>query len=292
MNIPRPPKDNIVRAYRPGVELRAAEDGNPPTMVGHFAVFDTWTEIDSSWEGNFMERLAPGAFAKSFQPSNRDRVKVLFQHGMDPQIGDKPLGRHVELLEDEVGAYYEVSLLDARYVRDDILPGLQAGLYGASFRFRVIREDIERDPKRTDDNPRGIPERTIRELELYEFGPVTFPAYPAATAGVRSMTDAYVLRTIFGQVDRDPDRARELLEALRAIPNIVDDVGAAAEPHPDEAHPAGDDAEAEPHLDTEERGESAIVAVPPTPPKRRFKSREEYLAWISGISTSSALSRN
>lgn len=285
--VPRPPKDNLVRAYRPGVELRAAEDGSGPTMAGHFAVFDNWTEIDSSWEGNFMERIAPGAFAKSFRPEYRDRVKVLFQHGMDPQIGDKPLGRHVELREDEVGAYYEVPLLDARYVREDILPGLEAGLYGASFRFRVIREDLEKSPRESEGNPRALPERTIRELELYEFGPVTFPAYPAATAGVRSMTDAYVLRTIFGRVESDPDRAHELLEALRAIPDITPPVGAADKPHPDEARSTDDDAGAEPHLDSEERGEPtpevpAVQSVQP-PKRRRFQTRQEYLNWISEI---------
>jgi hypothetical protein len=31
-----------------------------------------------------------------------------------------------------------------------------------------------------------LPERTIKELRLFEFGPVTFPAYQSATAGVRS----------------------------------------------------------------------------------------------------------
>jgi hypothetical protein len=37
-----------------------------------------------------------------------------------------------------------------------------------------------------------MPERTIREVQLFEFGPVVFPAYPAATAGMRSLTDHYL----------------------------------------------------------------------------------------------------
>ncbi len=39
--------------------------------------------------------------------------------------------------------------------------------------------------KPTKQNPRGLPERIIRELKIFEFGPVTFPAYEATTAGIR-----------------------------------------------------------------------------------------------------------
>lgn len=182
------PRRDLYRAAFPACEMRG-EFGTetPPTLAGHFAVFNTPTEIDSLREGNFMETIAPGAFAKTFT-ENRSSIKALFQHGRDPQIGDKPLGGIDVLEEDERGAYYEVSLLDTSYNRD-LLPGLKAGLYGASFRFQVMREDINKTPGESAANPRGIPERTVREASVGEFGPVTFPAYPEATAGVRSITD-------------------------------------------------------------------------------------------------------
>lgn len=196
----------VIRAFRPGVELReASEDGGMPTLHGHFAVFNRWTEIDSFWEGRFLERLTPGAFKKTMK-ENRQQIKVLFQHGLDPQIGDKPLGSIESLSEDDTGAAYEVSLLDTAYNRD-LIPGLEAGLYGASFRFEVMREEINDKPDRTDTNPDGLPERSIKELRLFEFGPVTFPAYADATAGVRSLTD----RFLFDAIERNPARARELL---------------------------------------------------------------------------------
>jgi HK97 family phage prohead protease len=169
-------------------ETRAAdvaESQDDPIMHGHFSVFDEWTEIDSYFEGHFLERIAPGAYKKTFR-ENRNDIKPLFQHGYDPQVGDKPLGPIADLREDETGAYYEVALLDAPYVRNDILPGLKAGLYGASFRFQMIREDFNAKPERSDHNPDSLPERTLKELRVFEFGPVTFPAYPSATAGVRS----------------------------------------------------------------------------------------------------------
>jgi HK97 family phage prohead protease len=67
-----------------------------------------------------MERIAPGAFAHRIA-NDRRRIKVLFQHGRDPQIGDKPLGPIRTLREDETGAFYEVRLLDAPCV-DELLP--------------------------------------------------------------------------------------------------------------------------------------------------------------------------
>lgn len=203
----RPPRDNLYRAVFPGVELRADGEGDTgPVMSGHFAVFNQATEINSLFEGNFIERFAPGAFKKTIR-ENRDGMRVLFQHGFDPQVGDKPLGPIRTLKEDGEGAYYEVPLLDASYVREDVLPGLRAGLYGASFRFRVIREEIDEDPGASADNPRGLPERTVKEAEVREFGPVTFPAYEGASAGIRSLSDEFLI----GRFTEEPDRLREII---------------------------------------------------------------------------------
>lgn len=204
----------VIRAFRQGIALRKASDGGMPTLHGHFAVFNRFTEIDSWMEGHFMERIAPGAFKKTFSERT---PKVLFQHGQDPQIGDKPLGPVQSLTEDADGAAYEVPLLDTAYNRE-LIPGLEAGLYGASFRFKVLRQEEVDDPEPSDDNPRALPERTIKEAQVLEFGPVTFPAYDEATAGVRSLTD----RFLFDAIERDPERARKLLPAeLRAVADTL-----------------------------------------------------------------------
>jgi HK97 family phage major capsid protein/HK97 family phage prohead protease len=208
----RPPRDNLVRASRPGIELRADAapvDGSIGTLSGHFSVFNAWYEVNSMWEGHFLERIAPGAFKKTFA-ENRDGMRVTFNHGQDPQLGDKVLGPIEDLREDGDGAYYEVPLLDTSYNRD-LLPGLKAGLYGASFRFRVMKEEFDQKPKESDYNPAGIPERTIKEVQVMEFGPVTFPASPTASAAVRSLTDVYAMR----QFVRDPERLAELIDSIR-----------------------------------------------------------------------------
>jgi HK97 family phage major capsid protein/HK97 family phage prohead protease len=205
----RPPRDNIIRAARPGIELRAATvDGSLGTLTGHFSVFDTWYEVDSMWEGHFMECVAPGAFRKTIA-ENRDAMRVTFNHGQDPQLGDKVLGPIQTLEEDSTGAFYEVPLLDTSYNRD-LLPGLKAGVYGSSFRFRVVKEEIVQEPEPSAANPRALPERTIREAAVSEFGPVTYPANAGATAGMRSLTDLYALRRFVA----DPAKLSRLVASM------------------------------------------------------------------------------
>jgi hypothetical protein len=58
-------------------------------------------------------------------------------------------------------------------------------LYGSSVRFEPLKQDRVRFPKRSEHNPEGIPEHTIREARIREFSVVSFPQYAGATAQVR-----------------------------------------------------------------------------------------------------------
>lgn len=221
---------DIVRAVPPASELRAdgSEDGTKRMYV-RFSKFDTWYEIDSYWEGRFLERIVKGAFKKTIR-ENRRNIKVLFDHGYDPQIGNKVLGTIDDLREEDDGPLGVVTLFDTSYNRD-LIPGIEAGAYGASFRFRVIRDEWNDNPGRSEHNPDGIPERTIKEVRLFEFGPVTFPANPDSTVGVRCMTDEYYERIR----SRNPDQVDELLaraRALRTLPKVpeIGSEGSAANP--------------------------------------------------------------
>lgn len=189
---------DVVRALGDGTELR--HDGGDTglgTLVLRFSRFNTWYEVDSLWEGQFLERTAPGAFKRTIR-EDRDGMRVLFDHGMDFQLGNKVLGPIENLREEADSPVGEVPLFDTTYNRD-LLPGLQAGVYGSSMRMRVLEEKWDDEPGASDYNPKGIPERTIQRVKVMEFGPVTFPANPEATAemassGVRSMTDQFYER--------------------------------------------------------------------------------------------------
>lgn len=184
------PRESLVRMVElptANMVFRAADeeeetDGRIGTLEGYAAVFNEDTVINS-WEGHFVERLVPGAFTKTLK-DNASRVKVLFNHGFDPSIGDKPLGKPSVMEEDKRGLRVEVPLDDTSYNRD-LLASLRSGaLDGMSFRFSVVKEKW--------DESEELPVRTLKEVRLYEFGPVTFPAYEATSAGVRSQ-QAYVV---------------------------------------------------------------------------------------------------
>jgi hypothetical protein len=179
------PRDDLIRMVdlpASKIEFRADEGPTLGTLTGYMAVFNQWTEIHS-WEGRFRERIAPGAFKKTLS-ENGDRVKILFNHGFDPSVGDKPLGKPRTLKEDTRGLYVEVPLDDTSYNRDLVASLRSGALDGMSFRFSVAREEWEKEDE-------DLPERTIKEVaRLFEGGPVTFPAYEATTAGVRAR-DAY-----------------------------------------------------------------------------------------------------
>jgi HK97 family phage prohead protease len=219
------PVDNLVRAcYDAGtIELRAADDGGTGrTLHGHFAVFNRFTQIESWYEGTFLERIAPGAFKQTFADRG-DKIRILYDHGHDPSIGNKPLAAPDVLREDKTGAYYEAELFDASYV-DDLLPALRARQLGASFRFRVTDESWAEPTRATTANPSKLPERTITGVELYEFGPVTFPAYADATAGVRSGSDHFIETLLSDQdvlaryIERaGPNVAAQFLASLPAV---------------------------------------------------------------------------
>ena len=169
------------------------------------------------FEGDFLERIAPGAFKDTFK-ARGDQIRVLYDHGADPMIGNKPLGAPDVLREDKTGAYYEVSLFDSSYV-NDLKPAIRSGQLGASFRFKVTGETWAIEPEATRDNPKMLDERTITGVDLYEFGPVTFPAYPDASAGLRSRTDEFIEHFL-----NDPQFVARFKE--RAGPAVVEQIRA------------------------------------------------------------------
>lgn len=211
------PDLDLVRVVPTTVRAERADDqaaaSGMPTMVVEFSRFNTWYEIDSWWEGRFLEQTAKGAFRKTIR-ENRANIRCLYDHGYDFAIGNKVLGTIDDLREDPESPIGEVGLFDTMYVRE-LLPGLEAGVYGSSFRFRVVKEKWNKEPGASEYNPEGLPERTITEVKLFEFGPVTWPANPDSTAGLRcmSLTDAYYERLR----DRDPKRVDGLRSRLASF---------------------------------------------------------------------------
>lgn len=184
--VPRKPVSDV---YRSAEGLSLTEETGGDTIYGHFSLFEDPYEINSMWEGRFIEVIKRGAFAETLV-DNAQNIRLLYEHGYDPSIGNKPLGKFTKLEEDSRGGYYEAKLYDVDYV-NQLRPALADGQLGASFRFRVIQDSWDENPGKSDSNPEGLPVRTITKVKIMELGPVTFGANPKATASVRSLTDEY-----------------------------------------------------------------------------------------------------
>jgi HK97 family phage prohead protease len=211
------PEVPLVRAVNARPEFRAAAAGDDSLGVLEirFSVFNTWYRVSSYWEGDFLERTMPGAFAQTIA-EDRDSMRVLYDHGFDPQIGNKVLGPIDDLREDPDSPVGDVPLFDTTYNRD-LLPGLRAGVYGSSFRMRVIEESWNDEPGTSAGNPLGLPERTILRVKTMEFGPVTFPANPDASAGMRSLTDSFYDRLRH----RDTSAYEDAVRAAGRVPDLT-----------------------------------------------------------------------
>lgn len=251
--LPEPIRENLVRAL-PGAELRAVADdqtdGRLGTLYGRLANYNQWAEVRSQLEGHFMERVLPGAFTRTFN-NNRSRMQVIFDHGQDQQIGRMPLGPLEDVIDTPTHIDYSAGLIDAPYNKR-LMPGLRANLFGNSFRFSVPRGGDEWNyrPAKSEHNPDGIPEHTVKEAKVIELGPTPFPVYDGTPAGVRSMTDEYLMRTL----SSDPDRLATLLRSLPSEPPAEE---------PDD-RPAT--APSDPGPEATHSEEEARVEPPPPPP--------------------------
>lgn len=158
------------------VELR--EDNDTLTAVGMASVFNSTSQN----LGGFVERVAPGAFTKTLQESD---VRALFDHNSANLLGRKSAGT-LRLQETERGLAYEVDI-PATSLGRDVAELLRRGdLRGSSFGFRTIADSWGE----TED---GYPLRTLNEVALREVSIVTWPAYEASEASLRSLAEAHDL---------------------------------------------------------------------------------------------------
>lgn len=225
MSEPRAPyRDALCRSV-PFQLVRAADEpeGDGLTIDGYGAVFNSVTTIDS-WEGTFDEVIAPGAFRKSIR-ENTPRMQ--FDHGRHPLLGSLPLGVWDTVEEDDQGLHVVGRLSDNWLVqpfRDAIRDGAVDGM---SFRFSVIRDEwTDKDGKKIKDEElnqllwygageRGPILRTLKEVRVSEVGPVTWPAYPETSVGVRVGNAPTVVD--LGRLDLQSSTARTQLARAVAL---------------------------------------------------------------------------
>jgi HK97 family phage prohead protease len=168
--------DDAERRYTPGVvEVRAGEDGS--RIGGYGAVFGKLSRN----LGGFVERVGDGAFNQS-RSVGWPNVVCRYNHDANMVLGTTA-GGTLQLRTDQVGLDYDVIPPNARA---DIVELVQRrDIQFSSFAFRVPAGGDEWGV--TDQN---YPLRTLHEVQLVDVAPVLDPAYPDATAGLRSLAAA------------------------------------------------------------------------------------------------------
>jgi len=155
------------------LELKALEEKDGlGTFEGHAAVFGN---VDS-----YKDIIEPGAFARSIQhriaSTGKAAFPILFNH--DPM---EPIGVTLSVAEDAKGLAVKGELnLNVQRGREVYALLKQGALSGLSIGFRTIQADMD---------SAGI--RHLKEVQLYEWSPVVFPANELAqTTNVKAEGNA------------------------------------------------------------------------------------------------------
>ena len=157
------------------VELRKA-DGAPTKITG-YAV--RWGQLSNPIGGFFQEKFERGAFTKALAERS-DQIYAAWNHNPGEILGRAP--QTLKLEEDEVGLRYEITppTWAERY-----LETIERGdVRGSSFIFRATKQSWD------ETNP-DMDIRTVTEADLFEVSPVTTPAYPTSSVGIRSAENVY-----------------------------------------------------------------------------------------------------
>ncbi len=156
------------------LEVRADGEGETPKIVGHAAVFDTFSEPIF---GMFVERIQPGAFKRAIE--EEQDVRALVNHDESAILGRTKSGT-LELREDDEGLAIEIDPPDTSYAHDLIESIRRGDIDQMSFSFRATKELFSEG-----EGPNGEDVRDLIDVDLFDVSPVTFPAYPDTDLAVR-----------------------------------------------------------------------------------------------------------
>lgn len=154
----------------PGCELRASSDGN--AIEGYAAVFGQ----ESEDLGGFRETVRSGAFSRAIR--SKQDVRALWNHDPGVLLGRTSSGT-LQLSEDDRGLKFRVELPDTQAARDLKTLIARGDISQCSFGFCAVGQEWNNDASPA--------QRTLTDVDLFDVSPVTFPAYPQTSIGLRTM---------------------------------------------------------------------------------------------------------
>lgn len=151
-------------------EFRAKEEEEDRYIEGYFIRYNEETEL---YPG-FFEEVKREALEKTLDKD----IRCLFNHDTSIVLGRT--GNNTLILKsDDKGLYGKVKINKNDNQAMDILARIERqDINACSFGFDINDEEIEH----RDD---GTVKAVIKDIELFEVSPVTFPAYPTTTINAR-----------------------------------------------------------------------------------------------------------
>lgn len=167
---------SIERRFIKSGETRAKE-GDKPAIEGVGAVYNQ--NYDSGW---FVENMKPGAFSRAL--SEKQDVRCLFNHDPNNVLGRTKSGT-LRISDASDGLHYECDTDPDTRIATDVHAMIQRGdVDGCSISF-TVRKQVWREE--TDEKGNSTLYRDIEDVDLFDVGPVTFPAYEQTSVSARSL---------------------------------------------------------------------------------------------------------
>lgn len=176
-NNSKPMKKNAAatqeRRFLSNGELRVQSDNNGKKIVGYAAKFSPSLSDDL---GGWRERLDPHCFDASLA-GNVD-CRALWNHDRNHVLGRTTSGT-LHLTTNSTGLFYEIDPPDTQLAKDLMTSMERGDVTNSSFAFVCLQDDWSQSVN-------GDIIRTVLKATLIDVSPVTYPAYPDATSGVRA----------------------------------------------------------------------------------------------------------
>lgn len=183
------------------VRVATADDGTH--AVSGFAIVYNSLSVDL---GGFKEIVAPGALTRTLAES--PDVLCLRDHEPTLLLGRTTAGT-LTLADGQAGLHFTCTL-PATTTGTDLAESLRRGdIDSCSFGFCTVNDTWVQDAN-------GDIIRTLLDVDLFEVSIVSFPAYPATTAAMRSAIDA-LRATDPAQVAAAVERGLKLQRSLLSL---------------------------------------------------------------------------
>lgn len=216
--MPQPTNSSLVAECRfsAGKVHLLKREGEKPTLTGYGAVFykagDPATEYQL-WSDTY-ERVMAGAFDRALR---EDDVRSLFNHDSNIVLGRNRAGT-LRLSVDEKGLRYDVTPPDTQLCRDQVLTPIDRGdVSGSSFMFVPLRTVWVEEVR----DGRTFYIRQLEECQLWEVGPVVFPAYEGTTAGMRAASDLAEVKASLESYLSGRTKSRDEADAVQVRADYV-----------------------------------------------------------------------